>query len=92
MGAGAVSLKARKTGQLASAGYITWPMPFHILCIILELRLQRIGRKAMSENNGERSSKNTVTITLIIVVGVIIFTCILAFTAVSVAALLNMPW
>ena len=46
----------------------------------------------MSENNGERSSKNTVTVTLIVVVGIIILTCILAFTGIAVAFVLNAPW
>ena len=46
----------------------------------------------MSENNRERSSKNTVMVTLIVVVGIIILTCILAFAAVSVAFFLNAPW
>lgn len=46
----------------------------------------------MSENNRERSTKDSVTVTLIIVVGIIILTCIIAFTAISVAFLLNAPW
>ena len=46
----------------------------------------------MSENNREGSSKNTVMVTLIVVVGIIILTCVLAFTAVSVAFVLNAPW
>ena len=46
----------------------------------------------MSENNREGSSTNMVMVTLIAVVGIIILTCILAFTVVSVAFLLNAPW
>jgi len=46
----------------------------------------------MSENNGGRPKKDSVTVTLIIVVGIIILACIVAFTAVSVAFLLNAPW
>ena len=46
----------------------------------------------MSENNQERSSKDSVTITLIVVVGIIILACIAAFTAISVAFFLNPPW
>jgi ABC-type glycerol-3-phosphate transport system permease component len=48
--------------------------------------------EAMSENNGGRPKKDSVTVTLIIVVGIIILACIVAFTAVSVAFLLNAPW
>ncbi len=46
----------------------------------------------MSGNNREGSNKDSVKVTLIIVVGIIILTCILAFTAVSVAFVLNAPW
>lgn len=46
----------------------------------------------MSENDPKRSSRNHVTVTLIIVAGIIILTCIVAFTAVSVAFVLNAPW
>lgn len=46
----------------------------------------------MSENNGERSKKDSVTVTLIVVVGIIILACIVAATAVSVAFVLNAPW
>jgi hypothetical protein len=87
-----VSLKARKTGQLASEKSATWPMLFHTFCSILDLNHQRIGREAMSENNGERSKKDSVTVTLIVVVGIIILACIVAATAVSVAFVLNAPW
>ena len=46
----------------------------------------------MSENNREHSNRNSVTVTLIVVIGIIILTCIVAFTAISVAFLLNAPW
>ena len=46
----------------------------------------------MSENKQERSSRDRVAITLIVVVGIIILTCIVAFTAISVAFFLNAPW
>ena len=46
----------------------------------------------MSENNREGSGKNTTMVTLIIVAGIIILTCIVAFTALSIAFVLNAPW
>jgi len=46
----------------------------------------------MSESNRERFGNNTVVVTLIVVVGILILACILGFTGISVAALLNMPW
>ena len=46
----------------------------------------------MSENNRERSSKDTVTIALIVVVGIIILACIVAFSAISIAFFVNAPW
>lgn len=46
----------------------------------------------MSENNQERPIRDNVKITLIVVVGIIILTCILAFTGISIAFLLNVPW
>jgi hypothetical protein len=46
----------------------------------------------MSENNQERSSRDSVTVTLIVVVGIIILACIVAFAAISVAFFLNAPW
>ncbi len=46
----------------------------------------------MSENNRERSSKNTVAVALIVVVGIITLACVLGFTGISVAFLLNAPW
>ena len=46
----------------------------------------------MSENNQEDASKDSVKITLIVVVGIIILACIFAFTAISVAFFLNPPW
>jgi hypothetical protein len=49
-------------------------------------------RKVMSENDVERSGRDNVRITLIIVIGIIILVCILAFTVVAVAFLLNAPW
>lgn len=87
-----VSLKARRTDQLASGECATWPMLFDILCSILGFKHQMKGRYVMSESNEERSSNNTVKVTLIVVVGLIILTCILAFTGISVAFLLNAPW
>ena len=86
------SLKAGKTGQLAREESATWPMLFHGFCSILDLSHQRIGREAMSENDRKRSGRDSVTVTLIIVAGIIILTCIIAFTAVSVAFVLNAPW
>jgi hypothetical protein len=85
-------LLASKTGQLAREEFATWPMLSYIFCSILDLHDQRIRRKAMSESNRGGSSRNTVMVTLIVVVGIIILTCILAFTAVSVAFVLNAPW
>lgn len=67
-------------------------MLFHILYSILDFSHQRMGSKVMSENTREGSSNNAVKVTLIVVVGLIILTCILAFTGVSVAFLLNAPW
>jgi hypothetical protein len=46
----------------------------------------------MSESNQERSSNNTVMVTLIVVVGIIILTCILAVTGISIAFFVNAPW
>ena len=46
----------------------------------------------MSENNREGSSTNMVMVTLIVVVGIIILACIVAFTALSIAFVLNAPW
>jgi hypothetical protein len=46
----------------------------------------------MSENNQERTSSNTVMVTLIVVIGIIILTCIIAFTGISIAFLVNAPW
>ena len=46
----------------------------------------------MSDDNRERSSKDTVKVTLIVVVGLIILACVLGFTAMSVAFFLNPPW
>lgn len=46
----------------------------------------------MSENNQERTSNNTVMVTLIVVIGIIILTCIVAFTGISIAFLINAPW
>jgi hypothetical protein len=46
----------------------------------------------MSENDRKRPSRDRVTVTLIIVAGIILLTCIVAFTAVSVAFVLNAPW
>jgi hypothetical protein len=46
----------------------------------------------MSENDRKRSGRDRVTVTLIIVAGIIILTCIIAFSAVSVAFVLNAPW
>ncbi len=46
----------------------------------------------MSESNQERSSKNTVAVALIVVVGIITLACVLGITGISVAFLLNAPW
>ena len=67
-------------------------MLFYLLYSILEFGYQRIGSKVMSENKREGSSNNTVKVTLIVVAGLIILTCIIAFTGVSVAFFLNAPW
>lgn len=40
----------------------------------------------------ERSSRNPVAVTAIIVVGIIVLACILAATVVSVMFLMNAPW
>jgi hypothetical protein len=46
----------------------------------------------MVEDVPERPKSNTVAITLIIVGGIIILTCILSVVAVSIAFLINAPW
>ena len=46
----------------------------------------------MSDDTRERSSKDTVQVTLIVVAGLIILACFLGFTAISVAFFLNPPW
>lgn len=46
----------------------------------------------MSEEMPERSSKNPVAVTAIVVAGIIVLTCILAVTVVSVVFLINAPW
>jgi hypothetical protein len=46
----------------------------------------------MVEDVPERPKSNAVAITLIIVTGIIILTCILSFVAISIAFLANAPW
>jgi len=67
-------------------------MLLHLLCSILDLNHYQTGREVMSESNQERSSKNTVAVALIVVVGIITLACVLGFTGISVAFLLNAPW
>lgn len=67
-------------------------MRFDVLCTILDLNYQRIGREVMSENNCECSSKDTVRVAWIVVGGIITLACVLGFTAISVAFVLNAPW
>jgi preprotein translocase subunit SecE len=45
----------------------------------------------MSETN-EGTRRDTVKITAIIVLGVIVFACIFAFAAISIAFFANPPW
>ena len=82
-------LASRKIHQLAREESTNWPMRFQPFRSILDLDHQPIGREAMSES---KPSRDSVKVTLIIVVGIVILTCILAFTAVSVAFVLNAPW
>lgn len=46
----------------------------------------------MSEEMPERSSKNPVAVTAIVVAGIIVLSCILAVTVITVAFLVNAPW
>ncbi len=46
----------------------------------------------MSESNCECSSKDTVRVAWIVVGGIITLACVLGFTAISVAFVLNAPW
>lgn len=46
----------------------------------------------MSEEMPERSSRSPVAITAIVVVGLIVLTCIVAATVITVAFLANAPW
>jgi hypothetical protein len=46
----------------------------------------------MSENVPRRSTTDRVTMTAIIVVGAIIFACIVGFVVITTAFFLNAPW
>jgi hypothetical protein len=46
----------------------------------------------MSEELPERSSKNSVAVTAIVVGGIILLTCILAITVITVVFFINAPW
>jgi hypothetical protein len=46
----------------------------------------------MSENDVEGPRRDTVGTTAIIVFGVIVLACILAFTIISIVFLINAPW
>jgi hypothetical protein len=46
----------------------------------------------MSEERPERSFKNPVAVTAIVVAGIVVLACILAVTVITVAFLANAPW
>lgn len=46
----------------------------------------------MSEEMPERSSRNPVAVTAIVVVGIIVLTCIVAATIITVVFFANAPW
>jgi hypothetical protein len=46
----------------------------------------------VSEERPERSPKNPVAVTAIVVIGAIVLACILALTVISVVFLINAPW
>jgi hypothetical protein len=50
------------------------------------------GAERMTEEIPERSSRNPVAVTVIVMIGIVVLACIAAATVITVAFLMNAPW